>query len=103
MSNLLLLTEVINRTYSPDGTNRCWCALCEKPDQKICIICPWWAWSGELVCVYAACDSCGKAVMDAPKRLGTKLMDKVERNLLNRYPELQTRLPKNYVPSSEHD
>src|SRR5215831_1180556 len=88
---------IINRSY-PANNSRCWCPICQKDKQKVSIMAPWSSPVGKLVCVYGVCTSCGETVSSAPKDLQSKFMDRIERNLLNRYPELQDNLPPGYIP-----
>jgi hypothetical protein len=87
---------IINRTASSGDVARCWCALCDKPNQKIVGLNPWIGWDGQQVCVYATCQTCSEALMTATLRLDAKFGNQVERTLLARYPTLYKCFPDGY-------
>lgn len=78
--------------------DRCFCMLCEKEDVQVGSLSPWFSPEMKLVTVYASCSDCAKLVTESGQVIGAKLCDKIERNLLNKYPELYDKLPKNYQP-----
>ena len=88
--------DIINREDSSDDTTRCWCAVCDKPNQKIVGLNPWIGRDGQQVCVYATCKTCHEALTSAPPRLATKLCERAERILLGRYPRLSECFPDGY-------
>jgi hypothetical protein len=95
--------NVINRTHPESEWFGFWCPVCEKVQDKPAALSPWLSPQAVLVCVYAVCSQCVDSMEATPSRLRTKLVDKVERNLLNRYPQLQERLPATYIPDSDHE
>lgn len=71
--------------------------------QKIDVIGIWISPAGKLVGTYGVCSACTKTMSDAPKRLQSVLMDRVEQRLLNRFPELFKKLPGLYSPGKIPD
>lgn len=51
---------------------------------------------GVLVCTYGVCADCAPVMEGAPSRLQAVMGDRVEVNLLNKYPELRSKLPDDY-------
>lgn len=90
---------IVNRSY-PTNNSRCWCPLCEQEKQKVGILAPWISPVGDLVCMYGVCKTCGDTVLEQSEDLRSRFMDRVERNLLHRYPELQGQLPPGYIPAA---
>ena len=81
-----------------NGTkSKCWCPLCEQDGKPASILAPWVSPAGVLVCIYGACAECADTVFGAPPALRSTLMDKVEANLLKKYPSLWKKLPANYA------
>jgi hypothetical protein len=80
-----------------DGA-RCWCPLCDKQHRRIGAVAPWIGPGGVRVCTYVVCLDCYHNTLplsDADKRAA---VDRVERTLLNRHPNLRARLPAGYEP-----
>jgi hypothetical protein len=96
-----IMNKVINRTHPESEWYGFWCPVCEQIRDKPAALSPWLSPQGVLVCVYVLCGQCTDSMEGAPWRLRIKLIDKVERNLLNRYPQLQTQLPRGYIPASD--
>lgn len=76
-----------------------WCPLCQQEDKQVVVIAPWISPENVLVCVYGVCSECSGTVFDAPDRLKSSLMDRIEQHLLARYPELWRKLPDGYSPT----
>lgn len=77
---------------------KCWCPICKKENQKIGGGGVWGSPEGLLVCHYASCKKCWERVENTPALLQPSLMDQMERNLLERFPELYEKLPPGYTP-----
>ena len=74
----------------------CRCPLCGTERVKTAVFAPWISPVGRLVCNYGACAACLNTLQDTPEPLRPRLMDKVEQNLLEWYPQLREKLPRNY-------
>ena len=83
--------EIVNPGNSPD---RCWCPMCARDDQPREF--HWSLWAspdgGELVCIYSLCAKCLDLMVSASMATRIRLNDRVELNLLRRYPQLRAKL-----------
>jgi hypothetical protein len=93
MTSRELKDRMVNGTPS-----RFWCPMCQQEREKLGFLVPWLSPRGVLVCVYGACEECGKVMHDAPERLRSTIADRIEQNILNKYPGLWNKLPNGYSP-----
>jgi len=93
--------EVINRTHPESEWFGFWCPVCEKIRKKPRDFLFWLLPDRTLVCNYVICRKCADLMRDAPQALQAKLADKVERNLLTHYPQLEKQLPPGYMLRSK--
>lgn len=95
MNRVELKARMINGSQK-----NCWCPLCEQDGKQAAFFVPWISPVGVLVCVYGACADCSATVQNAPDKLRSGIMDRIEQHLLNKYPELWKKLPSGYSPTS---
>ena len=95
-----------------DHTNkRCWCAFCEQGDQEVAGAYPWYS-SGskleglsilgqggaeKLICIYNLCAFCATAMEDQREPFHSRMTDRIQLNLLRKYPSLQSKVPSSRV------
>lgn len=85
------------------NTQLCRCAFCELPDQEAAVTYPWYRTASQFpapltlpetsrkpICVYNLCDFCYTALANSDELLSSRIIDKIHRNLLKRYPILQS-------------
>lgn len=83
------------------ANHKCWCPMCESNNKKIAIMAPWISPEGKLVCIYVACQDCATKMQSSSNDEILSLTNTVEKNLLNRFPNLWNKLPSYYHITDE--
>jgi len=84
-------SDIINLGSFP---GHCWCPMCTQADQPRAF--HWALWispaGDEVVCVYSLCTICLNRMISASGHTRIELNDRIEVNLLRRYPQLRAKL-----------
>jgi hypothetical protein len=78
------------------GRNTIWCPGCKKDQNQGSLASNWLSPTGEYVGTFALCNKCGKSLERTHYLLLTALMDDFEYALLERFPEISSKLPEGY-------
>ena len=93
------------------ANKRCWCAFCEQGDQKVAVAYPWYSSGSELegasiaaqggaenlICIYNLCEFCATAMEHQREPFHSRMTDRIQLNLLRKYPSLQGKVPSSKV------
>ena len=99
-----------DRAIKQDENKRCWCAFCEQGDQEVGVVNPWY-FSGalqepcrlaqegadELICSYSLCKVCATAMEHGRGSFRSRMADRIQLNLLQKYPSLQSKVPSSRI------
>jgi hypothetical protein len=100
-----------NRAINQDGNERCWCAFCKQRDQEVAVANPWFSRGSkleepsmlaqegveELVCTYNLCKFCATAMEHGRGSFRSRMADRIQLNLLQKYPSLQSKVPSSRI------
>jgi hypothetical protein len=103
--------DPMNRAINQDHNKRCWCAFCRQGDQEVAVAYPWYS-SGsklekpsmpaqggaeKLICIYNLCKFCATAMEHGRELFRFRMTDRIQLNLLQKYPSLQSKVPSSRV------
>ena len=97
------------------ANKRCWCAFCEQADQEVAVVYGWYSsgsklhcpfilpeGNGEkLICIYNLCEFCATAMEYRAESFHSRMTDRIQLNLLRKYPTLQSKVPSSTLPLLE--